>query len=96
MQSRHIVHGKEGVVILVKTDSSALQFPLDEGVAVEPVGGMEREETGHTDDDRSQKFIPDIEVVMGEAAPLLRQDTVIRVLSGILRHNASFVGPLGR
>src|ERR1700730_10910610 len=51
LQSRHIVHGEEGVVILVKTDSGALQFPLDEGVAVEPIRGVEWEETGHTDND---------------------------------------------
>src|SRR5260370_20253658 len=92
--SRHIVHVKGGVVILVLTDSGALQFPLDEGVAVEPVGGMEREETGYAHDDRSQKFIPDIEVVMGEAAPLLRQDTGIRGLGGILRHGDTEVAAL--
>src|SRR6202521_2294898 len=86
LQSRHIVHGKEGVIILVKADSGALQFPLDEGVTVEPVGCMEREETSHADNDWPQKFISDIEVVMGEATPLLCQNTVIRVLGGILRH----------
>src|SRR6202158_2378580 len=84
--SRHIVHGEEGIVILVKTDSGALQFPLNEGMAVEPISGVERKETGHTDNDWPQKFIPDIEVVMGEATPLLCQNTVIRVLGGILRH----------
>ena len=47
---------------------------------------MEGEETGYAHDDRAQNFIADIEVVMGEAAPLLRQDTIIRVLGGILRH----------
>src|ERR1700756_612471 len=86
LQSRHIAHGNKGIVILAKADSGALQFPLHEGVAVEPVGGMEGEETGYTHDDRSQNFIPDIEIVMSETAPLLRQDTVIRVLGGIPRH----------
>src|SRR5579864_447149 len=87
LQSRHVVHSQEGVVLLAKTDSGALQFPLDEGVAVEPVGGMEREETGHADNDRSQKFIPDIEVVMGEATPMLGHNPVIGVGGGILRHS---------
>jgi hypothetical protein len=33
LQGRHIVHGQEGVVIFVETQSGALQFPLDKGVA---------------------------------------------------------------
>ena len=48
----------------------ALQFLLDEGVAVEPVGGMEGKEAGDAHDDRPQDFVPDVEVVVGEAAPL--------------------------
>src|SRR6266849_9147204 len=47
LQRRHIVHGEEGVVVLAEADVGALQLLLDEGVAVEPVGGVEREEAGH-------------------------------------------------
>src|SRR5580700_9543764 len=85
LQRRHIVHGKEGVVVLAETDFGALQFLFHEGVAVEPVRCMEREKTGYTDNDRSQNFIADVEVVMGEAAPLLCQNSVIGILGGILR-----------
>jgi hypothetical protein len=41
----------KSVVVFVETDAGALEFPLDEGVAVEPVGGVEREEAGHADDE---------------------------------------------
>src|SRR5580692_7491815 len=47
LQRRHIVHGKEGVVVLAETDFGALQFLFHEGVAVEPVRCMEREKTGY-------------------------------------------------
>ena len=76
--------GEEGIVILVESDSGALEFPLDEGVTVEPVGGVEGEETGHSDDDRSQNLVADVEVVVGEAAALVREDAVVGVLGGIL------------
>src|SRR5262245_59459736 len=72
--------------MLVESDAGAQQFSLDEGVAIEPVGGVEREEAGHTDDNRPQDLVPDIEVVMGEAAPLVRQNSVVGVLRGILRY----------
>ena len=62
------------------------EFPLDEGMAVEPVGGVEGEEAGHADDDRSQDLVADVEVVVGEAATLVRQDAVVGILGGILRH----------
>ena len=39
---------------LTESDAGALEFPLYEGMAVEPVGGMKGKETGHADDDRPQ------------------------------------------
>ena len=35
---------------------------------------------------RPQHFIADVEVIMGEAAALVRQDAVVRVGGGIFRH----------
>ena len=51
LQGLHVIHGEEGVVVLVKADSRALQFSLKEGMTIEPVGGVERKETGHAEDD---------------------------------------------
>ena len=65
-------------------DGGTLQFALDEGVAVEPIGGVERKETSHPDDNRSQHLIPDVEVVVRQAAALVRQDAVVGVLGGVL------------
>ena len=62
---------------------ASIQFLLDEGVAVEPVGGVKGKERGHPQHDRSQKIIPDIEVVMRETAPLVRQNAIVGVLGGI-------------
>ena len=86
LQGRHIVHRQEGVVVFVKANAGALQFALDEGVAVEPVGGMEWKEAGYPDDDRPQDLVADVEVVVGEAAPLDCQDAMVRILGGILGH----------
>jgi len=33
LQGGHVVHSKEGVIMLVETDAGAFQFLLDEGVA---------------------------------------------------------------
>ena len=68
LQRRHIVHGEEGVVVLAEADVVPLQFLLHEGVAVEPVGGVEGKERRHAHDDRPQDLIADVEVVVGEAA----------------------------
>ena len=50
--------------------------------------------TGHANDDGSQHLIPDVEVVVCEAAPLVRQDAVVGVLRGILRHGDAEGPPL--
>jgi len=86
LQGRDIVDGEEGVIVLAETDSAFHEFPLDERMTVEPIGGVEREEGGHANDDGSQDLIPDIEVGMREAAALMRQDAVVGVLGGIFRH----------
>ena len=36
-----------GVRVLMEGDAGAFEFPVDEGVAVEPVGGVEGKEAGH-------------------------------------------------
>ena len=41
---------------------------------------MKGKETRHAHDDGPQHCIPDIEVVMGEAAPLVRQDAMVGIL----------------
>jgi hypothetical protein len=83
LQGSQVVHDEEGVVIFVEADAGALQFSLDEGVTVEPIGSMERKETGDTDDDRSQNLIANVEVVMRKAAALVREDAIVGVLGGI-------------
>src|ERR1017187_534382 len=76
----HVVNRQESVVVLTEGDAGALQFPLDERVAVDPLGGTKGKETGHADDARPQHLVPDVEVVAGEAATLVRQDAVVGVL----------------
>ena len=86
LQGCHVVYGEEGVVIFAEADSGFGQFALDEGVTVEPICGMEGKVGGHAHEDGSQDFIPDVEVVMGEAAALVCEDAVVGVLGGILGH----------
>ncbi len=63
----------------MEADLLSLQFLFDERVAVEPVGGRKGKETRHAHDDGSQDCIPDIEVVVGEAASLVRQNAMVRI-----------------
>ena len=46
LQRRDVVDRQEGVVRLAEADLRPLQFLLDEAVAVEIVGGLEREKRG--------------------------------------------------
>jgi hypothetical protein len=53
LQGGHVVDGEERVVALTEADVSAIEFLLDEGVAVEPVGGVKGKEGGYAQHDRS-------------------------------------------
>jgi hypothetical protein len=86
LQCSYVVHGEESVVVFPETDLTAHQFALHEGVAVEVIGGVEGKERGHTYDNRSENFVADVEVEMGEAAALVRQDAMVGVLCRELRH----------
>src|SRR5438132_13648504 len=81
-----VVHRQESVVVFMEADLFPLQFLFDERVAVEPVGGMKGKEARHAHDDGPQNCVPNIEVVMGEAAPLVRQDAMVGVLRRKLGH----------
>src|SRR6516164_9526155 len=86
LESSHVHHRQESIVVLREADAGAHQLSLDEGVAVEPVGGVERKETGYADNDRSQDLVPDVEVVMGKAAALIGEDAVVWILGRELGH----------
>src|SRR5260370_37754374 len=69
----------------MEADARSIQFLLDEGVAVEPVGGVKGKEGSDAQHDRPQNLIPDVEIVVGETAALVCQDAVVGVRGGILR-----------
>ena len=50
---------------------------------VEPVGSVEGEKSGNAEDDRPEDFIPNVEIIVGEATALVRQDAVVGILGGI-------------
>jgi hypothetical protein len=87
LQRRDIVHRKKGIVVLVKADLVPLQFLFHEGVPVEIVRGVEREERCYPDDDGAEDFVAQVKIVMGETARLMRQNAMVRILGGILRHS---------
>jgi hypothetical protein len=76
---------QEGIVVFAEANLRAVEFLLDEAVAVKIVGGLVGE-GGHTHHYGAENFIADVEVIMREAAPLARKDAVVRVLGGIFRH----------
>src|SRR6516162_497305 len=81
-----VVNGHKGVVVLAEADIAMSELMLDEVVAVEVVCGSEGEERGHTHHDRSEYFVVDVEIVVGEAAPLVGKDAIVGVRGGIFRH----------
>ena len=83
LQGRDVVDREEGVVGLAEADLRPLQLLLDEAVAVEVVGGLEREERGHPHHHRAEDFIAKIEIVVREAAALAGEDPVMRILGGV-------------
>ena len=86
LQRSDIVDRKEGIVVLAEADLRAVEFLLDEAVAIEIVSRLEGEERGHTHHHGAKSFIADVEIVVGEAAALADEDAVMRVLGGIFRH----------
>jgi hypothetical protein len=72
LQFGDIVYLQEGVVVFAEAKLLSLQFLLYERVPVQPVGRMEGEKRCHTDDDRPQRLIANVEIVVGEAARLMR------------------------
>lgn len=77
LEDGHIVNRYKGVVVLAEADLGVSELMLDEVVAVEVVGGSEREERSHTHHDRAEHFVVDVKIVVGEATPLVCEDAVI-------------------
>src|SRR5215469_104701 len=86
LQRRDVVDRKKGIVGLAEADLPALQFLLDETVTIEVIAGLEREEGGYPHHDWTEDLIADVEVVMREAAALVRQDPVIWIFGRVFRH----------
>ena len=41
-----VIHGQKGVILFSERDAGSIQFGFEKGVAVNPVGGLEREKGG--------------------------------------------------
>ncbi len=89
-----VVNGEEGIVVLSEADLGPVHFLFDEGVAVEIVGGLEREECRHAHHHRPQRFVPQVEIVVHETAALLGQDAVVGIIGGELGLGAAEAGSL--
>ena len=71
--------------MLAEADPGPLQLLLDEAVAVEIGGGLKREEGSHPQGHRPERLVADVEVIVGEAAALARDDAVVRVPGRVFR-----------
>ena len=94
MQGRDILDGQERIIVLAEADFVPVQFLFDEGGAVEIVGSLERKERRHAHRHRPQRFVPQVEIVVREAAPLRSQNAVVGVLGGELGHGTAEARPL--
>ena len=70
LQRSDIIHRQEGVVVFVEAYVAPFQFLLHKRVPVQPVRGVEWKEGSNADDDRPEHLVPNVEVVVGEAARL--------------------------
>ena len=86
LEGGDVVDCHKGVVVLAEADLAVSELMLDEVVAVEVVCGSEGEERGHTHHDRAEDFVVDVEIVVGEATPLVGEDAIVGVFGGIFRH----------
>src|SRR5262249_41751164 len=87
-------HGQEGVIVFAEPDVFPVEFLLDEGVAIEVVGGLERKKGGDAKHHRAEDFIAQVEVVMQVPAALLSQNPMVWILGSELGKGASERGAL--
>ncbi len=84
LQDRRVRRGEERIVVFAKAEAEAEEFSLDEVMAVEIVGDVERQEGPHTQQHRPQDFVANVEVVMRVTTTLRRNETVGRIRCGEL------------
>src|ERR1700760_4493359 len=94
LQCGYVIDREKGVVALAEPDLRTLELLLDETVAVEVVGGPEREERGDPHHHRAEGFIAQVEIVVRETAALVGEDPVIWILGGVFRHGDAKGGSL--
>src|ERR1700674_2717379 len=93
LQGHGVGCGEKRIVVFAKADAEAEEFPLDEVMAVEIVGDVERQEGPHTQQHRAQDFVANVEVVMRVATTLRGNEAVVRVRCGELRRADAEAGP---
>ena len=89
LQMGNVVNGKEGIIVLSEANCFPVQFLLHEVMAVEIVGGLKGKERTDAYRHRSEHFVSNVKVEMGEAAAFAGQETMVGVLGGELRHAAA-------
>ena len=94
LQRGHVIHREKGIVGLAEADPRSVELLLDEAVTIEVIRGLERQERGDPHHHRAEGFVTDVEIVVGEAAALTRQDAIIDVLGGVLWHGDTKGRPL--
>ena len=88
MQRGQIGGGEERVVVFAEAHGLALELARDEGMAVQIVGGLERQEGADAHHQGAEHLVPDVEVVVRVARPLPRHDSVVWVVGGVLSGRA--------
>jgi len=89
-----IVRPQKGIIVLAEADTWALEFPCDEGVTVDGVGGLEREQRAGAHHHGAEHFVADMEVVMRIRGAIPSEDAVIGIAGGILGRSRTEGGTL--
>src|SRR6266516_3831815 len=81
-----IGRGQEGIIVLAETDVLTPQFALNEVVAVNVVSGLKRKKRADAHHHWAEDFIADIEIQMREARGSFANQTIVRIIGGVLGH----------
>ena len=84
LQRLRIGDPKKGIVVSAKANALALEFPGDEGMAVDPVAGPEGQKRADAQDHGTENFIANVEVVVGITRPFPLDYVVMGIFGRVL------------
>ena len=86
MECARVCDRQKGIVVFAESDPGAGELLRDEGMPVEIVRHVKRDVRCHPHHQRPEDVVPEVEVVVGEPAPVPAEDAVIGISGRKLGH----------